>query len=218
MKQKKEKMVTFRVRPLFKGVELPGFVRDEGRGWAQAERVEHYDRRNYGPEPYYFRWTSPTIVLVAMVRKLTLTVRADGYDTLADGHTHYKYDDKAWWACFDRTGIDDSFYLSFQDGKVDDVRTTLMKEIERVHSHLAAVKAAGPSEAVPGTQWSVTAARKAEIITKLKNGKCHHFTPYGMGQGLLISVRRNSRWDHSLPKAAEFFGVPTLYGSSTDCD
>jgi len=80
------------------------------------------------------------------------------------------------------------------------------------------MKAAGPKENVPGTNWSVTAMRKAEITAKLKKGLCHEFRPAGMGQGLLLDTKRRVSWAKPSPVIAEFFGVKNVWTTSTDCD
>lgn len=210
----------FNVAKLLKGIELEGFVRDEGRGLVQSHDDISTHPWNGCPLPYFVRFTSPAVVLI-----LDFNCKVDsGEYIFASGHTYFQH--KGDWFTNDRRGINDSFYL----GKVDvstrkdrlpvpaDVLAVLMGQAAKALEDIAALKAAAPKENVPGTAWSVTAARKAEITERLKAGKCYEFRPAGMGQGLLIQTRRTLLWQTERLAIAKFFGVEKIFASETDCD
>lgn len=203
--------ISIDVEKLLSTIQLPGFIRDDGQGYAKEKSVDTYPDRSW-KLPYFVRFTSPTIVLVIDYSEKISTSEW----SIASGHTYFLINGS--WLCFDRTGIDDSFSLYGENAKTSESITKVLEgEIERVAKYLAQVKAEGPKEVVPGTQWSVSAAKKAEIAEKLKKKGSYHFMPYGMGQGLMIFGKKY-RYCDSRPAIAAFFGVPAVYTQSTDCD
>lgn len=140
---------------------------------------------------------------------------------VADGHTSFT-------TCkgertFDRTGVEDSFYVKPTDTAAQ-VAATIAEQVQRVAESRERL---ARSETVPGLPggWSLTPERKAEIAATLAAGRSHSFTPAGFGTGYnvyaLIGAGRRPRFDAvRLPaETAAFFGVPgPLYYTTLDCD
>jgi len=146
----------------------------------------------------------------------TLTiVMTDADDTWAPGTGHTEFTTSAGQFSFDRTGVEDSFYIR-SDDTVPVTDTTIAAQIAKVISararHLI-------SEKVPFVGHVITPERKTEITAKFKAGQSHQFLPSGFGTGYDCSVKPRSRWATRAPQAmADFFGVATLFYETMDCD
>lgn len=136
-----------------------------------------------------------------------------GWDLVASGHVIFTSDRGP--RSFDRTGVEDSFYLRPGDG-VEDVQKILEQQIERVAEARARLKTMEP---VPGLGWLLDAAGKARVVELLRAGKSHTFTPSGFGTGYRVSARRSvAHMRRAKPETEAYFGVGPLWLESIDCD
>jgi len=131
----------------------------------------------------------------------------------ADGSTYYRTE-SGGWACFDRIGVDSSFY----GGSAEDPAETVREELERIEK---AREVSKKMVSVPKFGWRVHQDALEELRAKIQRGGSHSFSPRGFGTGKRISARRPAgRYGVTrLPaETAEFFGVPVLWSEDFDCD
>jgi hypothetical protein len=151
---------------------------------------------------------------------VTIRVVLDGLDDeWSAGTGHTTFTTAKGERTFDRTGVEDSFYLS-HDATVASVDAEVASQLQRVAESRARLLR---SETVPGLPgaWSVTPERKAEIAAALKAGRRHDFRPAGFGTGYSVGTKPVHRYSGAaLPRVtSDFFGVKgTLYYETLDCD
>lgn len=146
-----------------------------------------------------------------------LAITDDGW---ADGHTSFTT--SKGQRTFDRTGVEDSFYVDAKD-TVKSVNAKIAEQITRVAESRARL---ARSETVPGLpgDWSVTPERRAEVGSALRTGGYHNFTPSGFGIGYCVTTRRPRDMRYGgggmLPLVtSKFFGLTKpLYYTTLDCD
>lgn len=151
--------------------------------------------------------------LVFILKSDTIELR---FDQSGGGHTRFLRNDA--WLCFDRRGIEDSFYhLPMWDGDdMPDVNAIVAEQIERVAEYL---KIADTFIQVPDLPFRVTPQRLAELKARLKNNNSITFTPSGFGTGYVLAPRKTDRYDKRATQATEkFFGVSPLFISTFDAD
>jgi hypothetical protein len=192
-------------------VPLPEFT-----GWTGAVGE---DRWGYGDKALI----TPTFTAKSP-DGITITLRFYGrnagkekpasYDSKASGHTSFTTSQGV--RTFDRTGVEDSFYLQLAD-TVEDVLQRFRDQIKRVAESRARIDR---SESIPGLGFLATPELKAQVTAELKAGKSHSFTPSGFGTGYrLYTGRQQSRFDHRAKAETEaFFGVSPIYLQTMDCD
>jgi hypothetical protein len=141
--------------------------------------------------------------------------RLDDEYSAGDGHTTFTTSRGSF--SFDRTGVEDSFYVYAKD--------TVAAVDERVREQVARVVSSRErherSETVPMVGHVVTPERKAEIAATLKAGKGYDFRPAGFGTGYHVSTSRRACGPFVQKAPAElarFFGVADLYYETMDCD
>lgn len=138
------------------------------------------------------------------------------FDQTGGGHTSFLHQDK--WLCFDRRGIEDSFYhLPLWDGDdVPDVNAIVAEQLERIENYKKEFETVLQ---VPGLPFTVTPKRLAELKKRLQSNNSITFTPSGFGIGYVLARRRTDRNDKRATAAtSDFFGVPTLFISTFDTD
>jgi hypothetical protein len=113
------------------------------------------------------------------------------YESIGIGHTTFTT--AKGTRTFDRTGVEDSFYVHLYDG-VAGVQAKIEGQLKRVGESRERIK--GMID-IPGINWLTTPEGKEEITKKLKAGKCHEFRPSGFGTGNVLYHRsRPARtWD-----------------------
>lgn len=179
-----------------KSITVPqGFV-------ASMEDDRWYGNPEYDPHTQVFVLKSDSIEL--------------RFDQSGCGHTLFTH--KGSQLCFDRRGIEDSFYhLPMLDGDdVPDVNAIVTEQIERVAEYL---KIADDFIQVPDLPFTVTPKRLAELKTRLRNNNSITFRPSGFGIGYVLARHRTDRNDkRSTSKTEDFFGVGPLFISTFDAD
>jgi hypothetical protein len=208
------------LQPIVDAFQTPdGFIRETGEG--RADRQSHYTE--WGGKRTEGRWlrlTSPSVVIVLNYPDKSTLCHAGSI--IADGHTYYLDPiNPDGWYTFDRTGVDDSFYLSApcdwdKDGL--DLTKKVQEQLDRIRERLAKSLAAGPRIDIPHTGFSVTQGGKVKITERLLGGQGYSLTPSGFGRGLNLRTRRTSHWDKYRPDLAAFFGVPEVWVSEFDHD
>jgi hypothetical protein len=133
------------------------------------------------------------------------------YSTKASGHTSFTTSKGT--RTFDRTGVEDSFYLRPADTALDFL-AVVTRQLEKVEESRKRIDA---SESIPGIPFMVTPESKAQITAALLSGKSHSFYPSGFGTGYVICARP-MRHGRSKPEAAAFFGVDMLFVEALDAD
>ncbi len=137
------------------------------------------------------------------------------YSTAASGHTSFTTSQGS--RTFDRTGVEDSFYVNYSD-TVEAVIAKLQAQIKKVAESRERISGMVP---VPGMGWLVTPASRDEITAKLLAGKSHTFTPSGFGTGYRIYHRNSPRLrydERAKPETEAFFKVSPLWLEAMDCD
>jgi hypothetical protein len=134
---------------------------------------------------------------------------------LGTGHTNFKTARGSF--TFDRTGVEDSFYIPNEIDVTAKLHSTIQSQIERVG---LSRERHNNSETVPGLNggFLVTPEKKTEIATLLREGKTHTFYPSGFGTGYQVSIRLRNRMAHSNRILAEFLGLPMVYVETMECD
>lgn len=131
----------------------------------------------------------------------------------ADGHTTFQKPGSKGMSSFDRTGIEDSFYLDKKESATEKVRG----EIERIKS---SVRVSKTMVDVPDTGYRVTPTRLEEMKSILR-GKMGYVDlhPYGMGTGTRISARKLTPHDKpGSEKLAKALGQKRVYISTFEYD
>jgi len=134
------------------------------------------------------------------------------------GSGHVDFQTSRGHFCFDRLGVEDSFYVDAED-RVPDVDRKIEAQIIRVLEtrarHLT-------SETVPWVGHVVTPKRKAEIAETLLHGGVHEFRPSGFGTGYRCTTSRRLVGPYAKVAPADFasfFGLTaTVYYDTLDCD
>jgi hypothetical protein len=132
------------------------------------------------------------------------------------GHGHTSFTTSQGTRTFDRTGVEDSFYVSVKDD-VAAIRKTIERQLEKIAESRARISNSVP---VPGIGFLVTPEAKASVTALLKAGKSHSFTPSGFGTGYRLSAgKRKSSWDRRASSEMEaFFDVSPIWLQTLDCD
>jgi hypothetical protein len=189
-----------------KGIEIPGFTSEvTSESWAYGGRKETLP---------VAKFTGDGITIEVKFNQLaSQREKLHAYDYLASGHTSFTSTQGI--RTFDRTGVEDSFYLNPQDGLVG-LKSKIEAQIKRVAESRECIKSQVP---IPGLGFLVTEQRKAEVTTLLRAGKSTTFTPSGFGVGYRLHHRQRSRWDNrAKPETERFFDVSPIYLEQMDCD
>lgn len=164
---------------------------------------------------------------VEVVVNYDLKRKRNKWDDSFSGSTFY-IDAEGEKCSFDRTGVEDSFYVARRGCKKTYGYNTFEEvaagELKRVQETLARIKAAGGFISVPDIGFRVTKASKDEKTAALKAGKSISFTPggFGIGYTLFTNGRLARRYGYGCHAASEalknFFDVSELYYLENDCD
>ena len=152
---------------------------------------------------------------------ITMRLSMDGSGDYTHGSGHTTFTTERGERTFDRTGVEDSFYVnpkwhSTPGDTPATVGAKLLGQITRVATSREHVKNSVP---VPGLGYSVTTETRAKYTADLLAGREVSFTPSGFGTGYRLTVRQHSRYDKpAKPETREFFGVRTLFIQQLDCD
>jgi hypothetical protein len=146
------------------------------------------------------------------------------FKTGGNGTTEYWYEPAGktgFWASFDRTGVEDSFYWT---GWGKDAKPhTPAEMIETFKDHIERIKKqreyAKTAISVPQIGFTISPDRKEKDIAQLKAGKYVQFIPSGFGTGYTITRKPMYSYSKRAAKPLEdFYGVSPLYISTMDCD
>lgn len=133
----------------------------------------------------------------------------------AVGHTSFTTDKGT--RTFDRTGVEDSFYINYNDD-IAAVQAKLEGQIKKVAESRERIKG---MINIPGIPFLTSPEGKSQITTLLRAGKSHSFTPSGFGTGYQIYSRKApfDRYDgRAKPETEAFFEVSPLWVRQLDCD
>jgi hypothetical protein len=177
-------------------------------------RADKYDA---GYKTLVFRNEALNIILLVVVREGLQFI-----DELMSGHTLYK--EGTMWLSYDRTGVEDSFYIAHPE--YAKTRTwhkeppggELNHQVNRVLDQRKRVSEGGGWVSIPEIGFRVLASNVAEMKAEFKRTGHKSFTPSGFGTGYHLSLRPSSRYAKISPKLAEFFEVPAVWVSTMDCD
>lgn len=204
------------LEPFIKRMATPeGFTRTDGKGhyihdgnyvWNDSEASKTYR---------YVTFTKKEIPGIRIT--INYDTKPAGDYSMASGHVSFQdpTNGNAWF-CFDRRGIEDSFYIDKRD--MDKLDVIIKEQLQRIEGRLAMSKATGPRIPVPGTEFAITQARKDEITASLRMHKLVALTPSGFGTGLTLTVRPQGPWSRRQPELEKFFGVSSIYGTTFDHD
>lgn len=193
--EKKETIKTFEKR--MKTITVPeGFTASFGKDYWQ-----------HGQNDPYFQLTKPD--------DTEITFEYNG----GRGHTRFKTD--KGWLCFDRTGVEDSFYhRKLWDGddekNLDEIITEQLKRItDRREYYRTAVS-------IPTIPFTCAPERVSELKKDLAKKGHISFHPSGFGTGYNITSKPQRRLRYgetrAKPELEAFFGISPLYVSTMDCD
>lgn len=144
---------------------------------------------------------------------IKMIVHSTEYE-IASGHTTFS--SSKGERCFDRLGVEDSFYIHRSD-KIKDANVKILEQLEKIKTSRERLNL---SESIPGIPFMVTPDTKAVITAKLLEGKSHTFMPSGFGTGYVLYSRgpRRSHVKRCDPATESFFGIIPLYFGTMDCD
>lgn len=132
--------------------------------------------------------------------------------SVGDGHT--LFDTAKGRMSFDRTGVEDSFYVDADD-TLAAVNAKLQKQINRIAETRARL---ARSVTVPHYGYNLTPERLAEHQLTLRKGGRVQLAPAGFGTGHTFSMRP-SRWAHPCrDDVNNFFGIGMLFVETFDHD
>jgi hypothetical protein len=152
---------------------------------------------------------------------VTIRIEMNGNGDYMHGCGHTNFTTCHGERTYDRTGVDDSFYVHAAWLKTpaetpEQVGATLLEQLARVAKSREHAK---QSVIVPGLGYSVTPEQRAKYTADLIAGHAVRFTPSGFGTGYSLTILRRSRWDKAAkPETAAFFGVRALFIETLDCD
>lgn len=206
----KRKVRVPRPSTIMRGIKTP-------EGFEREERTETW-QWGAGSKPVTYpvlRLFSPDVEI-----EVHFSGGRDSYE-LASGHV--TFDTAMGRRTFDRTGVEDSFYVN-NPAKVtwvnevdpiaeanEEIRRVIEERIPEARERLAR------SEAVPTIPFTVTPEVKQRITEELLAGRRHSFVPSGFGTGYTLTAHREP---YSKPNAelALFFGVAEVWVSEFDAD
>lgn len=155
----------------------------------------------------------PIPTLVYVLKGNGMEIR---FDQTGSGHTLFTHEGKQ--LCFDRYGVEDSFYhLPFGDWDKEryNLNTIVKEQIKRVEEYLKYTKTALQ---VPGIPHTVSPEAKVKLIERLKKNGQISFQPSGFGTGYIVT-KNMVRGSKLAPKAmATFFGFDKLFISTVEMD
>ena len=175
-------------------------------GFTASTEVERwFGNAAYNPQTQVFVLKSDTIEL--------------RFDQTGGGHTLFT-DGKGHKLCFDRRGVEDSFYhlpMWEGDDTVYDLNAIVAEQLERVAEYL---KVADTFIQVPDLPFTVTPERLVELKKQLKTREQITFMPSGFGTGYIVSygTKHRSGTKRATQATEKFFGVTPLYISTFDAD
>ena len=124
------------------------------------------------------------------------------------GSTYFKYPNGKW-GCYDRRGIDDSFYLF--DKKPEEWGLIFAEQVQRVAQSIEHHKAATDKVDFGPVTRFFTPENKANLIKLLKSGKRYDVTPQGMGTGYSFSVSRHAGYKPAGGNISQLVGMPVFF-------
>jgi hypothetical protein len=129
-----------------------------------------------------------------------------------DGHTFF--DTVKGRKTFDRTGVEDSFYIEAED-TLAAASAKVQEQINRIAESRARLTR---SVTVPHYGYNLTLERLAEHQLTLRKGGRVQLAPAGFGTGHTFSMRP-SRWAHPCRNDVNnFFGIGMLFVETFDHD
>lgn len=134
---------------------------------------------------------------------------------IASGHT--SFDTSKGRMSFDRTGVEDSFYVDWDD-TLEMVNEKISRQLEKV---AASRERLTKAVTVPVLGYNLSPERFEQYKATLKAGKTVSMDPSGFGTGHLLSTKpRLARYGvkKADPKINEFFGVGPLWIEEFDHD
>lgn len=139
------------------------------------------------------------------------------FDQNGSGHTHFKTGDG--WLCFDRRGIEDSFYHLplYEKDTVKDINEIVAKQLvkigERREYHKTAVK-------IPDVGYTTSPEGVEKLKAQMKKVGNVSFHPSGFGTGYRVTKKTLQRYGvrRAKPELETFFGVSPLWVESFDAD
>lgn len=155
----------------------------------------------------------------------TLTKAGDTrikFDQYGGGHTEFTKE-PGMWLCFDRTGVEDSFYHADLYGskkeKEFDLDAIVTEQLARIAKRREYYKTA---VSVPSIPFTVAPDKVPELKKQLAKHSHITFTPSGFGTGYVIAKKptRGCRYGEKRADAnlEAFLGHSPLYVATMDCD
>ena len=135
------------------------------------------------------------------------------FDQTGSGHTSFLHD--GHWLCFDRRGVEDSFYWMDWNDKPEDCNAILAEQLEEITKSIEYMK---KSISIPGIPFSTTKEKLVEQKKKLQQGGIVTFFPSGFGTGYRISTHGMAMGKPASKEMKNFFGVDKLCIVSFDAD
>ena len=135
------------------------------------------------------------------------------FDQTGSGHTSFLHD--GHWLCFDRRGVEDSFYWMDWNDKPEDCNAILAEQLEKITKSIEYTK---KSISIPGIPFSTTEEKLKKQKAELQHGKSLRFMPSGFGTSYVISKRKTYDSKPATKETEKFFGVGNLYIETFDAD
>jgi len=132
------------------------------------------------------------------------------------GRTSYLHN--GFWANFDRTGVEDSFYHLGWDGEIKQPPNTIVREqLERIAKRREYLSTAVK---IPEVGYTVPPAGVEPLKQQLTKRGVLHFTPSGFGTGYCLTTKRTRQHDCKRASAAleKWFEISPLFISTFDAD